>query len=133
MKEFDRIIRNKMRKAEAAYPDDMWQRIQKNLPEKKKKVYPLWLMISVILISSGALALWFNNGHILNAKQKDVSIDTALVDANITPNNQDPSKLEIISSPDVEGLSSIPLAENQLNITTNSSKAFIKTSSRFVQ
>jgi len=133
MKEFDRIIRNKMRKAEAAYPDDMWQRIQKNLPEKKKKVYPLWLMISVILISSGALALWFNNGHILNTKQKDVSIDTALVDANITPNNQVPSKLEIISSPDVEGLSSIPLAENQLNITTNSSKAFIKTSSRFVQ
>ena len=69
MKEFDRIIRNKMRKAEAAYPDDMWQRIQKSAREKKK-VYPLWLMISVILISSGALALWFNNGHILNAKQK---------------------------------------------------------------
>lgn len=37
MKEFDRIIRNKMRKAEAAYPDDMWQRIQKICPRKRRR------------------------------------------------------------------------------------------------
>lgn len=58
MKEFDKIIRNKMQKAEAPYPSDMWQRIQQNLPEKKRKTYPVWLYFSVILLTVSGLGLW---------------------------------------------------------------------------
>ena len=96
-----------MRKAKRLIPM-IWQRIQKICPRKKKKVYPLWLMISVIPHIFRCIGTLVQQWPYFECKTKDVSIDTALVDANITPNNQDPSKLEIISSPDVEGLSSIP-------------------------
>ncbi|HRG19709.1 MAG TPA: hypothetical protein PLQ57_01720 [Saprospiraceae bacterium] len=58
MKEFDKIIRSKMQKAEAPYPSDMWQRIQQNLPEKKRKTYPVWLYFMVLLFVISGLGLW---------------------------------------------------------------------------
>ncbi len=58
MKEFDKIIRSKMQKAEAPYPSDMWQRIQQNLPEKKRKTYPVWLYLMVLLFAISGLGLW---------------------------------------------------------------------------
>lgn len=58
MKEFDKIIRSKMHKAEAPYPSDMWQRIQQNLPEKKRKTYPVWLYFMVLLFAISGLGLW---------------------------------------------------------------------------
>jgi hypothetical protein len=58
MKEFDKIIRSKMHKAEAPYPSDMWQRIQQNLPEKKRKTYPVWLYLMVLLFAISGLGLW---------------------------------------------------------------------------
>jgi hypothetical protein len=133
MKEFDRIIRNKMSKAEAAYPDDMWQRIQKNLPEKKKKVYPVWLMVSVILVSSGALALWFNSGRIFKTAVADTAIAAASFKVNNPTNNQVSANIDEQSSLDNKGLSSLPLAAKEQSISTLTSKAIYQTNSNAVE
>ena len=87
MREFDKIIRNKMRNSEAAYPDDMWQRIQKNLPEKKRKVYPVWMMVTIVFIATGALAVFFHNSDTNAATKKSTGTDREVL-AVVTENSE---------------------------------------------
>ncbi len=57
MKEFDKIIKQKLKDIESPYPTDTWANIKKGLPKKKRRPYGLYLFVFAFL-SMSSLSLY---------------------------------------------------------------------------
>jgi hypothetical protein len=101
-KELDDFFSESLRDASVTPSREVWQGIEKNLEEKRKKRYLLWFLPSLVLLIGGAIGTYFlfssdsaNNG-IAERKQAVVSVLSIVSHKSTNENNT--SKNETITS-----------------------------------